>query len=102
MHLAAHRKNAGLAFNRLVDLTRASKTDAVVAALLPRNDVELGRVQLRQESRPCAVKRFGRASIPCECAAPKHQAKPLDDGVVGTLGSVGATSGVHASVSIDA
>ena len=46
MHLAAHRKNSALAFNRLVDLTecyarcRASETDAAVAALLPRNDVE--------------------------------------------------------------
>jgi hypothetical protein len=46
MHLAAHRKNSDLAFDRLVDLTecyarcRASKTDAAVAALLPRNDVK--------------------------------------------------------------
>ena len=46
MHLAAHRKNSDLAFDRLVDLTecyarcRASETDAAVAALLPRNDVE--------------------------------------------------------------
>jgi hypothetical protein len=39
MHLAAHRKNSALAFNRLVDLTeyyarcRVSETDATVAAL---------------------------------------------------------------------
>src|SRR5260370_40121269 len=39
MHLAAHRKNSALAFNRLVDLTegyvrcRESETDAAVAAL---------------------------------------------------------------------
>src|SRR6266404_877822 len=39
MHMAAHRKNSALAFNRLVDLTecyarcRASETDAAVAAL---------------------------------------------------------------------
>jgi len=39
MHMAAHRKNSGLAFNRLVDLTecyarcRVSETDAAVAAL---------------------------------------------------------------------
>jgi len=39
MHLAAHRKNSGLAFNRLVDLTecyarcRAPETDAAVTAL---------------------------------------------------------------------
>src|SRR6266566_8201536 len=39
MHLAAHRKNSALAFNRLVDLTesyarcRVSKADAAVAAL---------------------------------------------------------------------
>jgi len=39
MHLAAHRKNSALAFNRLVDLTecyarcRVSETDAAVAAL---------------------------------------------------------------------
>jgi hypothetical protein len=39
MHLAAHRKNSALAFNRLVDLTernarcRAAETDASVAAL---------------------------------------------------------------------
>src|SRR4029077_14749381 len=39
MHLAAHGKKAGLAFNRLVDLTegnarcRASETDAALAAL---------------------------------------------------------------------
>ena len=39
MHLAAHRKNSALAFNRLVDLTecnascRASQTDAALAPL---------------------------------------------------------------------
>ena len=39
MHLATHRKNSALAFNRLVDLTecyarwRVSETDAAVAAL---------------------------------------------------------------------
>src|SRR5260370_3764472 len=39
MHLAAHRKNSALAFNRLVNLTdgnarcRASETDAALAAL---------------------------------------------------------------------
>ena len=39
MHLAAHRKNSALAFNRLVDLTECyarcgvSETDAAVAAL---------------------------------------------------------------------
>ena len=39
MHLAAHRKNSALAFNRLVDLTEcyarcwASETDAALAAL---------------------------------------------------------------------
>src|SRR6266478_1187136 len=39
MHLATHRKNSALAFNRLVDLTegnarcRASETDAALAAL---------------------------------------------------------------------
>ena len=33
---------------------------------------------------------------------PKHQTKLLHDGVVGTLGSVGATSGVHAFVPINA
>jgi hypothetical protein len=39
MHLAAHRKNSSIAFNRLVDLTeryarcRVSETNAAVAAL---------------------------------------------------------------------
>lgn len=56
-----------LAFNRLVDLNecyarcRGSGTDAAVAALLPRNDVA-------SRITPIRIKRFDRASIPCECA----------------------------------
>src|SRR5262245_59754025 len=54
MHLAVHRKNSALAFNRLVDLTdgnarcHASDTDAPVAALagLAKSDQSLSLEEL--------------------------------------------------------
>src|SRR5258708_20418607 len=57
MHLAAHRKNAALAFNRLVDLTegnarcRASETDAALAALA-KSDQSLSLEELQDLPHP--------------------------------------------------
>ena len=79
MHLAAHRKNSALAFNRLVDLTegyvrcRESETDAAVAALA-KSDQSLSLEELEDLPHPTGLV-WGLFAIASE-VVPRRQRSP--------------------------